>query len=60
MRDGMAAGPFTAGVLQGKTPLFDICGQTVNLASRMDSTGQPGRIQVSEAIYQATTQVTRR
>eukprot|EP00669_Euglena_mutabilis_P002621 TRINITY_DN132_c0_g1_i1.p1 TRINITY_DN132_c0_g1~~TRINITY_DN132_c0_g1_i1.p1 ORF type:complete len:999 (-),score=276.51 TRINITY_DN132_c0_g1_i1:532-3528(-) len=57
MRYGMAAGPITAGVLQGKTPLFDIWGKTVNLASRMESTGQPGRIQVSEAIYQATTQV---
>eukprot|EP00667_Euglena_gracilis_P001506 EG_transcript_1506 len=38
MRYGLAAGPLTAGVLQGKTPLFDIWGKTVNLASRMEST----------------------
>ena len=46
MRYGIAAGPVMAGVLQGKTPMFDIWGKTVNLASRMESTGQPGRIQV--------------
>ena len=46
MRYGIAAGPVTAGVLQGKTPMFDIWGKTVNLGSRMESTGQPGRIQV--------------
>jgi len=53
MRYGVAAGPITAGVLHGKTPLFDIWGKTVNLASRMESTGQPGRVQVSELVYQA-------
>jgi len=52
MRYGVSAGPITAGVLQGKTPLFDIWGRTVNLASRMESTGQPGRIQVAEGVYQ--------
>eukprot|EP00668_Euglena_longa_P028130 GGOE01035248.1.p1 GENE.GGOE01035248.1~~GGOE01035248.1.p1 ORF type:complete len:1167 (-),score=397.27 GGOE01035248.1:1046-4081(-) len=53
MRYGLAMGPITAGVLQGKTPLFDIWGKTVNLASRMESTGQAGRIQVAEGVYQA-------
>eukprot|EP00667_Euglena_gracilis_P012321 EG_transcript_12642 len=53
MRYGLATGPITAGVLQGKTPLFDIWGKTVNLASRMESTGQAGRIQVAEGVYQA-------
>jgi len=52
MRYGVATGPVTAGVLQGKTPLFDVWGKTVNLASRMESTGVPGRIQVSEGVYQ--------
>ena len=50
MRYGIAAGPVTAGVLQGKTPMFDIWGKTVNLASRMESTGQPGRIQVFASV----------
>eukprot|EP00667_Euglena_gracilis_P000719 EG_transcript_719 len=53
MRYGLALGPLTAGVLQGKTPLFDIWGKTVNLASRMESTGQAGRIQVSEGVFKA-------
>eukprot|EP00668_Euglena_longa_P026986 GGOE01033772.1.p1 GENE.GGOE01033772.1~~GGOE01033772.1.p1 ORF type:complete len:1150 (-),score=409.26 GGOE01033772.1:1107-4556(-) len=53
MRYGLAMGPITAGVLQGKTPLFDIWGKTVNLASRMESTGQAGRIQVAEGVYLA-------
>eukprot|EP00670_Eutreptiella_braarudii_P025018 CAMPEP_0174379242 /NCGR_PEP_ID=MMETSP0811_2-20130205/122584_1 /TAXON_ID=73025 ORGANISM="Eutreptiella gymnastica-like, Strain CCMP1594" /NCGR_SAMPLE_ID=MMETSP0811_2 /ASSEMBLY_ACC=CAM_ASM_000667 /LENGTH=1177 /DNA_ID=CAMNT_0015531721 /DNA_START=78 /DNA_END=3611 /DNA_ORIENTATION=- len=53
MRYGIAAGPITAGVLQGKTPMFDVWGKTVNLASRMESTGQPGRIQVSDGVYKA-------
>ena len=53
MRYGIAAGPLTAGVLQGKTPMFDIWGKTVNLASRMESTGVSGRIQVSELVYRS-------
>eukprot|EP00667_Euglena_gracilis_P000539 EG_transcript_539 len=53
MRYGVASGPITAGVLQGKTPLFDIWGKTVNLASRMESSGVPGRVQVSESVYHA-------
>eukprot|EP00667_Euglena_gracilis_P007389 EG_transcript_7461 len=53
MRYGVASGPITAGVLQGKTPLFDIWGKTVNLASRMESSGAPGRIQISESVFQA-------
>eukprot|EP00667_Euglena_gracilis_P011028 EG_transcript_11244 len=53
MRYGLALGPITAGVLQGKAPLFDIWGKTVNLASRMESTGQAGRIQVAEGVFQS-------
>eukprot|EP00667_Euglena_gracilis_P000580 EG_transcript_580 len=53
MSYGIAAGPVTAGVLQGKNPMFDIWGKTVNLASRMQSTGQPGRIQVSDLFYRS-------
>eukprot|EP00668_Euglena_longa_P037825 GGOE01048731.1.p1 GENE.GGOE01048731.1~~GGOE01048731.1.p1 ORF type:complete len:1179 (-),score=398.21 GGOE01048731.1:1036-4452(-) len=53
MRYGLSLGPITAGVLQGRLPLFDIWGPTVNLASRMESTGQAGRIQVVEGVFQA-------
>eukprot|EP00667_Euglena_gracilis_P001456 EG_transcript_1455 len=53
MSYGIAAGPVTAGVLQGKNPMFDIWGKTVNLASRMQSTGQPGRIQVSDLFHRS-------
>lgn len=41
------SGPVTAGVLRGKSARFQIFGDTVNVASRMESTGVAGRIQVS-------------
>lgn len=40
-----------AGVIGAKKPQYDIWGKTVNLASRMDSTGVSGRIQVPEETY---------
>eukprot|EP00668_Euglena_longa_P022304 GGOE01027758.1.p1 GENE.GGOE01027758.1~~GGOE01027758.1.p1 ORF type:complete len:357 (-),score=98.46 GGOE01027758.1:1559-2629(-) len=51
MSYGLAVGRIVAGVLAGRCPMFDIWGITVNLASRMQSTGEPGRIQVSEHLY---------
>eukprot|EP00668_Euglena_longa_P010109 GGOE01012248.1.p1 GENE.GGOE01012248.1~~GGOE01012248.1.p1 ORF type:complete len:1251 (-),score=392.50 GGOE01012248.1:548-3904(-) len=51
MSYGLAVGKIVAGVLAGRCPMFDIWGGTVNLASRMQSTGEPGRIQVSEHLY---------
>eukprot|EP00667_Euglena_gracilis_P000689 EG_transcript_688 len=57
MRYGVSNGPATAGVLPGKVPLFDVWGKTVNLASRMESTGQPGRIQISEGVHQSLLKV---
>jgi class 3 adenylate cyclase len=53
MRVGIATGPVTAGLLQGKAPFFDIWGKTVNLASRLESTGVPGRIQLAESTHSA-------
>lgn len=48
---GIAHGPVVAGVIGATKPQYDIWGSTVNLASRMDSTGVSGRIQVPEATY---------
>jgi adenylate cyclase 9 len=50
LRMGFNFGPVTAGVI-GTTKLFyDIWGDTVNVASRMDSTGEKGQIQVPEHV----------
>ncbi|CAF3160389.1 unnamed protein product [Rotaria socialis] len=50
IRMGLNFGPVTAGVI-GTTKLFyDIWGDTVNVASRMDSTGEKGKIQVPEYV----------
>ena len=45
---GINHGPVVAGVIGAHKPQFDIWGNTVNVASRMDSTGTPGKIQVRE------------
>ena len=49
LRVGFNNGPVTAGVVGTTKLLYDIWGDTVNIASRMDSTGVNGRIQLSEA-----------
>lgn len=49
LRIGIAHGALTAGVIGCKKPLYDIWGDPVNMASRMDSTGVPGKIQVPKA-----------
>uniref|UniRef100_A0A8C7XTN9 adenylate cyclase n=1 Tax=Oryzias sinensis TaxID=183150 RepID=A0A8C7XTN9_9TELE len=49
LRIGIAHGPVVAGVIGAAKPQYDIWGMTVNLASRMDTTGVSGRIQVPEA-----------
>ncbi|MEX1170144.1 MAG: adenylate/guanylate cyclase domain-containing protein [Chloroflexota bacterium] len=51
-RIGMHCGPVVAGVIGTKKFIYDIWGDTVNLASRMESHGVPGRIQVTGAIEQ--------
>ena len=47
LRIGIHSGPIVSGVIGAKKTVFDIWGDTVNLASRLESHGQPGRIQVS-------------
>lgn len=49
MRLGIHSGSVTAGVLKGDRARFQLFGDTVNTAARMEGTGMRGRIQVSEA-----------
>lgn len=48
LRVGISSGPLVGGVIGARKPVYDIWGNTVNEASRMDSTGQMGRIQVTK------------
>lgn len=52
MRIGIHTGPAVAGVIGVKRFLYDVWGDTVNVASRMESTGATGAIHVTEAVYQ--------
>lgn len=52
MRIGVHSGPVIAGVIGSKKPAYDLWGATVNTASRMESTGIPGEIQVSPHTYE--------
>ena len=49
VRVGVASGPAVAGVIGHRKFAYDLWGDTVNLASRLESHGTPGRILVSEA-----------
>lgn len=52
LRIGIATGPVVAGVIGIKKFSYDLWGDAVNVASRMESQGQPNRIQVTEAVFQ--------
>jgi len=52
IRIGINTGIVVAGVIGIKKFIYDLWGDTVNVASRMESSGEPGGIQVTEATYQ--------
>jgi class 3 adenylate cyclase len=56
IRIGIHSGPVVAGVIGMRKFAFDLWGDTVNTASRMESHGQPGRVHVSEAVFKALQQ----
>ncbi|MEM9005269.1 MAG: adenylate/guanylate cyclase domain-containing protein [Cyanobacteria bacterium P01_F01_bin.86] len=53
MRIGINTGPVIAGVIGKKKFIYDLWGDTVNIASRMESSGIAGEIQVTDATYKA-------
>lgn len=52
VRIGINTGPLMAGVIGRKKFAYDVWGNTVNIASRLESTSQPGRINVAASTYE--------
>jgi class 3 adenylate cyclase len=52
LRVGMHCGPVVAGVIGEEKFAYDVWGNTVNIASRLESHGAPGRIHVSEPVFE--------
>jgi len=52
LRIGIHVGPVVAGVVGHKKYAYDIWGSTVNIASRMESNGEPGQVNISSSVYE--------
>ncbi|MBD1912796.1 MULTISPECIES: adenylate/guanylate cyclase domain-containing protein [unclassified Leptolyngbya] len=52
LRIGIHTGPVIAGIIGTRKFSYDLWGDTVNVASRMETQGEPGRIQVTESVYE--------
>ncbi|MFN4084224.1 MAG: adenylate/guanylate cyclase domain-containing protein, partial [Bacteroidia bacterium] len=52
IRIGIHSGPVVAGIVGVKKFAYDIWGDTVNVAARMESTSEPGKINISKATYE--------
>ena len=52
LRIGIHTGPVLAGVVGKKKYAYDIWGSTVNIASRMESNGVPGQVNISASVYE--------
>jgi adenylate cyclase len=52
LRIGISSGPVVAGVIGRRRFLYDLWGDTVNMASRMESHGRPGEIQITRSTWE--------
>jgi class 3 adenylate cyclase len=52
LRIGICSGPVVAGVIGNRRFSFDVWGETVNLACRLESTGEAGKIHIAESTYE--------
>jgi class 3 adenylate cyclase len=52
LRVGLHCGPLVAGVVGNLKFAYDIWGDTVNTAARMEQNGETGKVNISEAMYQ--------
>jgi class 3 adenylate cyclase len=52
IRIGIHRGPVVAGVIGQRKYVYDVWGDTVNVASRLETSSDPGRIQISDAVAQ--------